>query len=177
MTTPPGQAPERVHAGQVGKAHGLDGSFYVVRAVPALLRKGAEVFVDGEAEPRTIERCAGTDDRPILRLSGGSSRNDADALRGRELSVRAEHAPPLEEDEYWAHQLVGCSVLGKPETGSPEKLGDVAELMALPSCEVLVVRGGPRGELLVPMVRDAILEIAPDDRLIVVDLAFLALDA
>ena len=67
-------------------------------------------------------------------------------------------------------------MIGKPEAGSPAPLGEVAELMALPSCEALVVRGGDRGEVLVPMVRDAILQIAPDERLIVVDLAFLALD-
>lgn len=176
MTTPAGQAPERVPVGRVGKAHGLDGSFYVAEAMPELLAKGAEVFVAGEIEPRTIERRAGTDARPILRLSGSANRNDADALRGLALSVAAGDAPALDDNEYWAHQLVGCQVLGRPEAGSPERLGEVAELMALPSCEALVVRGGPRGEVLVPMVRDAILQIAPDDRLIVVDLAFLALD-
>ncbi|MBO9534220.1 MAG: 16S rRNA processing protein RimM [Solirubrobacteraceae bacterium] len=173
MTTSPGQAPERVPAGTIGKAHGLDGSFYVVKAAAALLAKGAQVFVDGEAEPRTVERRSGTDDRPILRLSGAASRNDADALRGKPLTVALEHAPELDDDEYWAHDLVGCSV--QPKSGG-DALGLVVELMAYPSCEILKVDGGPRGELLVPLVRDAILEVDVPGRRITVDDEFLALD-
>ncbi len=36
-----------VRAGLVGRAHGLDGSFYVVRVVPELLGEGMVVLVDG----------------------------------------------------------------------------------------------------------------------------------
>lgn len=173
MTQPPGQAPERVPAGIVGKAHGLDGSVYIVQAAPALLFKGAQLFVDGEAQPRTVERRAGTDERPILRLSGAANRNDADALRGKALSVALEDAPELSDDEYWAHQLVGCEVIGQQ---AAERLGEVRELMAYPSCEILRVDGGARGELLVPLVRDAIVEVDVEARRILVDDEFLALD-
>lgn len=168
-----GAAPERVPAGDVGKAHGLDGSFYVTRPVPALLRRGARLFVDGEAEPREVERRAGTDERPILRLAGISGRDGAEALRGKSLSAPGEDAPPLDEDEYWAHDLVGCQVLAVSDSGS---LGEVAELQALPSCEVLRVSGGARGELLIPLVRDAIVEIDVAGRRITVDDEFLALE-
>ncbi len=144
-----------------------------MQAAPALLRKGAQVFVDGEPEPRTVDRRAGTDERPILRLSGAATRNDADALRGKTLSVPVEAAPPLGDDEYWAHQLVGCVVHGQR---AGEQLGEVRELMAYPSCEILRVDGGARGELLVPMVRDAIVEIDLAAQRITVDDEFLALD-
>ncbi|MFT4035371.1 MAG: ribosome maturation factor RimM [Patulibacter sp.] len=167
-----GQAPERVPAGTIGKAHGLDGSVYVVAPVPALLAKGAQVFVDGEAEPRVVQRRAGTDERPLVRLSGCATRSDAEALRGRALMVALEDAPQLGDDEYWAHDLVGCAV--RAQDG--EQLGEVRELRAYPSCEVLRVDGGPRGELLIPMVRDAIVAVALDVRQITVDAEFLALD-
>jgi 16S rRNA processing protein RimM len=173
VTQPPGQAPERVAAGIVGKAHGLDGSVYIVQAAPALLVKGAQIFVDGEEQPRTVERRAGTDARPIVRLAGAANRNDADALRGKALTVALDDAPELSDDEYWAHQLVGCTVLGQQ---AGETLGDVRELLAYPSCELLRVDGGARGELLVPLVRDAIVEIDVEARRIVVDDEFLALD-
>lgn len=169
MTAEP---PLRLTAGTVGKAHGLDGSFYVVGAVPALLEKGASIWLAGEDEPRTIERVAGTAAKPIVRLSGAGDRNDADALRGREVQVDSALAPPLEEDEYWQHQLIGCAV----RSGDGEALGTVGELMGLPSCEALVVDGGPRGELLIPLVRDAIVSIDPEAGLIVVDAGFLALE-
>jgi 16S rRNA processing protein RimM len=165
--------PERVSAGTAGKAHGLDGSFYVVGAVPSLLAKGLELFVGAESEPRTIERRSGTDEKPIIRLSGSDNRTAAESFRGLPLQASNAGAAELEGDEYWAHQLVGCSVTAQADQ---RVLGEVAELLGLPSCEVLVVKGGPVGELLVPMVKDAIVTIDPEGRSIVVDAEFLALD-
>ena len=166
--------PERVFAGRVGKGHGLDGSFYVVQAVPHLLVKGNTLFVEGDDVPREIERRAGTDAKPILRLAGASDRSAADLLRGKALEIAVEDAPPLDDDEYWAHELVGCAVTA----ADGRSLGEVAELLALPSCEVLVVRGVDEfGELLVPLVKDAIVEIDPKGRAITVDAEFLAIDA
>ena len=176
--------PARVFAGTVGKGHGLDGSFYVVSAVPDLLVKGLSLWVGAEDEPRMIERRAGTDAKPILRLSGATSRNDADSFRGLALEASNEDAPALGDDEFWAHQLVGCVVTAKV---GGRVLGEVVELMGLPSCEVLVVRdparivpgektaAGPE-DLLVPMVKAAIASVDPDARMIVVDAEFLALD-
>lgn len=165
--------PERVFAGRVGKGHGLDGSFYVVQAVPHLLVKGKQLFVEGAEAALEIERRAGTDAKPILRLAGAGDRNAADLMRGKALEIAVEDAPPLDDDEYWAHELVGCAVAA----ADGRALGEVAELMALPSCEVIVVRGVAEfGELLIPLVKDAIVEIDPEGRAITVDAEFLAID-
>jgi 16S rRNA processing protein RimM len=113
---------------------------------------------------RDIVRRAGTDERPILRLSGMSTREDAEALRGFEL--RAE--VPLAEDEYWAHELEGCAVVD-----GDVAVGFVRRMTALPSCEVLEVDRPDGSELLVPLVRDAIRSIDVTARRIDVDLGFL----
>ncbi len=65
----------------------------MVQANLAVLNKGASVFVGDEPEAREIVRRAGTDERPILRLAGAESRNDAEALRGQQLSVSFDDAP------------------------------------------------------------------------------------
>ena len=144
-------------AGRVGRPHGLDGSFHVARAVPDLLAAGALVSVAGNE--RRIERLAGRADQPIVRLEGSASREDAEALRGAVLEVPA---PPLEEDEYWARDLVGCEVVD-----GARPVGVVSRMIALPSCEALEV-----GELLIPMVRDAIRSIDVEARRIDVDMGF-----
>jgi 16S rRNA processing protein RimM len=145
-----------VAAGRVGRPHGLDGSFYVAGAMPELLREGMVVVVLG-AE-RRIERRAGTDERPIVRLAGLASRSDAEALRGEEL--RAEET--LEEGEFWAEDLAGCRVVD-----GAREVGVVARMIALPSCEALEV-----GDLLIPLVRDAIRSVDLDARVIDVDMGF-----
>ena len=142
-------------AGRVGHPHGLDGSFHVARASPDLAA-ASTVVVAGES--RVIARRAGTSDRPILRLEGDASRDDAEALRGAELLVPAV----LEPDEYWASDLVGCMVVD-----GAREVGVVERMVALPSCEALEV-----GSLLIPMVRDAIRSIDLDARRIDVDMEF-----
>jgi 16S rRNA processing protein RimM len=137
----------------------------VVLADPALLEGRESLVVAGDRI--AVVRRAGTDDRPILRLAGHSSREAAEALRGEPLLVPVEEAPALEEGEFWAHDLVGCAVVD----GS-RSVGVVSRMVALPSCEALEVVGGDR-ELLVPMVRDAIRSVDVAARRIDVDLAFL----
>jgi 16S rRNA processing protein RimM len=144
-----------VPAGRVGRPHGLDGSFYVSRPSPDLA--AAETVVVG-GRPRTVARRDGTPERPILRLEGCSSRDDAEALRGAALLVEAA----LEPDEYWARDLVGCTVVDGERV-----VGTVERMVALPSCEALEV-----GDRLIPMVRDAIRSIDVAARRIDVDMEF-----
>jgi 16S rRNA processing protein RimM len=105
-----------------------------------------------------VDRRAGTPDKPIIRLEGCSSREEAEALRGAELLVEAR----LEPDEFWARDLVGCAVVD-----GDREVGVVARLVALPSCEALEV-----GSILIPMVRDAIRSIDVEARRIDVDMEF-----
>jgi 16S rRNA processing protein RimM len=121
------------------------------------LAAGQTVFVDGS--PRVIERLAGRPDKPIVRLAGCSSREDAESLRGADLYVPP---PPLEEDEYWARDLEGCVVVD-----GAREVGVVSRMVALPSCEALEV-----GDLLIPMVRDAIRSIDIEAARIDVDMGF-----
>jgi 16S rRNA processing protein RimM len=155
-----------LQAGRVGRAHGLDGSFYVTDPNPPLLTEGGEVTVAGVV--RTIVRRAGVHQRPIVRLEGVGDRTAAEALRGEPLTVARAEAPALGEGEWWAHQLEGCAV-----RDGARPIGTVSALLALPSCEVLQVRREHGGELLVPMVRDAIRNVDVAARVIDVSLEFL----
>jgi 16S rRNA processing protein RimM len=168
-----GSAPggEWLTGGRVGRPHGLDGSFHVTRPRPALLELGRMLRVGGR--DREIVRRSGTDERPILRLAGVQGREGVEALRGEELLVPRSEAPDLGEDEWWAEELEGCRV-----TDGDREVGVVVELLGLPSCEALrVERPEPRGgELLVPLVRDAVRSVDVRERRIDVDLAFLGED-
>jgi 16S rRNA processing protein RimM len=157
-------ASDLLNAGRIGRPHGLDGSFHVTRPRPTLLPLGGVVRIGEDA--REIVRRAGTDDRPILRLEGIDDRAGAEALRGEDLLVARTSAPELDDGEYWAEDLQGCRIV----TEDGRELGVVEGLRALPSCEVLEV-----GELLVPMVGDAVRVVDLAARRIVVDAAFLGL--
>jgi 16S rRNA processing protein RimM len=155
-----------LEAGRVGRPHGLDGSFHVTRPDARLLEGRGELLLDGR--PVEVERRAGTSGRPILRLAGHATREAAEALRGAQLSVPADQAPALEEGEYWAHELEGCAVVD-----GDRAVGEVRRMLPLPSCEALEVARAEGGELLIPMVRDAVRSIDVRARRIDVDLSFL----
>jgi 16S rRNA processing protein RimM len=151
-----------LEAGRVGRPHGLDGSVHVTRPNPDVpLAAGMRVQV--RDAPREVVRRSGTDEAPIVRLEGCASREDAEALRGAPLLVAEADAPPLDEDEYWAHELAGCRVVD-----GDREVGEVARMIALPSCEALEV-----GDRLIPLVHDAIRSIDRERRVIDVDLGFL----
>jgi 16S rRNA processing protein RimM len=156
-----------LRAGRVGGPHGLDGSFHVVEAIPRLLAPGTVVLLGGVM--RRLERRAGHERRLIVRLEGVVGREQAQALRGQRLLVDREHAPALEEQEWWAQDLEGCAV-----HSGKRVLGTVKRLLALPSCEVLEVsRAGEGPPLLVPLVGDAVSRVDVRARLIEVDAGFL----
>jgi 16S rRNA processing protein RimM len=161
---------EWLGAGRVGRAHGLDGSFYVTLPRPALLRVGTPVRLDQPVELETkVVRRAGTDERPIVRLDGVDSREAWEPLRGADIAVPRVAAPALESGEYWAEDLEGCAV-----TAGSADVGVVRKLVALPSCEMLEVeRPGGGADLLVPLVRDAVRSVDVRARRIDIDLAFL----
>jgi 16S rRNA processing protein RimM len=153
LTKPAGQ----ITAGLVGRAHGLDGSFYVER-ISEPLPLGAEVTIAGRSA--RVERRAGTDQRPILRLSGADDRNAAEALRGEPILI---DGGDLAVGEYLTTDLVGCEVPG---------LGSVRRVIAAPSCDVLEVGDDA---LLVPFISDAIRRVDTAARVIEVDPGFLDL--
>jgi 16S rRNA processing protein RimM len=122
-----------VTAGRVGKSHGRDGSFYVEDPRHPLpegdtLLLGGRLFL--------IERRAGTDSRPLIRLAGLA---DPGTARG-ELLLADE---ALGDDEWLASELEGSEVAGH---------GRVTRVLDGPSCSVLELEDGT----LVPFVSDAI---------------------
>jgi 16S rRNA processing protein RimM len=168
---PQTQAPATLPVGRVGRAHGLDGSFYVTRPRAQMLVLGAEVTVAGRTA--AIVRRSGTEQRPIVRLEGIGDREEAESLRGAELTVAQSAAPALADGEWWAHELAGCDVCDGERT-----LGTVLRLIELPSCEALEVEPSAGGDpVLVPMVKDAVRSVTPGERRIEVNLDFLGLGA
>ena len=122
-----------VTAGRVGKPHGLDGSFYVEAARHAL-PEGATVTVGSRAY--SLDRRAGTDERPLIRLEGVSTpaRCAASCSSWRTSSPRASGSPPT--------LPAARSRVSEP----------VTQVIDAPSCSVLELEDGT----LIPFVSDAV---------------------
>jgi 16S rRNA processing protein RimM len=169
-SVPPSAAEPMLSAGWIGKPHGLDGTFHVTRPRGPLLTAGTTVTVDG-VERKIVHR-GGTDARPLLRLTGIDHISTVEGLRRKDLFVPRSMLPPLDEDEFWPDELVGMRV---QSTGGA-LVGEVANVLVLPSCDVLEVRRPDAPDLLVPMHREAVPELDAKAGRIAIDLAFMGED-
>jgi 16S rRNA processing protein RimM len=101
----------------------------------------------------------------LFKLNGCDDRNAAEALRGALVQIAREDAVPLQDDEYYEHQVVGMTVVEQHGT----VLGTVTEIIVTGANDVYVVVG-PDGELLLPAIESVILEIDLDTDQMVVQL-------
>jgi 16S rRNA processing protein RimM len=160
-----------ISVGRVGRPHGLDGSFLVTQPRERVLAEARTLIVDGREVD--IVRHDGTPARPILKLRDVASRERVEALRGTDLWVPRAVAPPLDEDEWLAEDLVGCRVVD-----GERAVGVVAKLLPYPSCELLEVQRPESSakSILVPLISDAVRSVDVGGKLIDVNLAFLGED-
>lgn len=100
----------------------------------------------------------------IMTLEGVSSRTAAEDLRGVEVSILEEQAFPLDEGEYFIHELYGLDVF--LEDG--EKFGSVREVLQTGANDVLVVSRPNQPDALLPMIRDVVVSLdVPNKRVVV----------
>jgi 16S rRNA processing protein RimM len=117
----------------------------------SLLRK---VYLGPKAVPFTLESFRLHKGAALLKLEGCHDRAAVEKLRGQWVQIPIEEAMPLEEDEYYEHQIVGLAVW----TMEGECLGTVDEIISTGSNDVYVVRGEGQ-EILIPAIEDVVLEI------------------
>lgn len=144
---------ERLAVARVSGVKGLRGAVRVELLTdwPEHVDVGASLFLEGEAEPRTVVRLESGGRHPAITLSDVTSREAAEALVGRYLEAPAA---PLPEGTYYWHQLEGLRIVDP--TGA--ELGILVEVFRAGEAEVYRIEG-PGGELLVPAVRDVVREI------------------
>lgn len=98
----------------------------------------------------------------ILKLAGIDAREDAEALRDASLFAMQEDLPPLEEDEYFLHDLIGLFV--RTEDGT--EIGVVEDVLERPAQPILVIRRDTGTQAMVPAVTEFVRQIDLDEETI-----------
>ncbi len=123
----------------------------VVTDFPERFETTSAVFVGPEHRRYELERFRLIDGAVVLKLRGVDSIDQAEHLRGQLVEVPEEEAVSLPPDHYFWHQILGLRVV----TPQGEFLGTVDEILRTGSNDVYVVHG-PRGELLIPAIRQVV---------------------
>jgi len=157
-----------INIGFIRKPHGLKGYVRVEGLSDApdrfadLVRIGVERR-DGGRESLEIEGCRQDGKSWLMKFFGVDSTETAERLRSAYIQVPGDAVAPLPEDAYYVFELEGCAVV----TEEGEEIGVVREVMSMPANDVFVV-DSPEGEVMIPVVRDIVVELSPEESRIVI---------
>lgn len=103
-----------------------------------------------------------------VRLAGVDDRDQAEALRGREVWLDRADLPPLREDEFYLADLLGLAVERTRADGTTQPLGTVVALTSNGAQDLLEVQWRGRETWLLPVLPQFLADV--DARRVLVDL-------
>lgn len=91
----------------------------------------------------------------ILKLCGVDDMDAAALLKGSVITVPKSLALPLDADEYYIGDILGCTVV----TTAGETLGELTDILETGANDVYTVKKPDGGEMLLPAVKHVIIRI------------------
>lgn len=158
------QDPTLLEIGTISRPHGIAGEVKVQTSPEYLgaLDGVKRVYLNDSPQPTRIQSYRPHQNALLLKLEGVNTRNDAEALRGIRVSIRARELPKLDEGEYYSHELIGLHIVD--EAG--QDIGELTEVLATGSNDVYVVKTNAGKELLLPAIQSVIRKIDLQARII-----------
>lgn len=156
--------PEFLIVGRILAPRGIEGELKVqiTTDFPDRFASGRLVYIDGQ--PLQIEGSRRQKQQLLLKLTGIDTRQDAEKLRGQDLTIPRTELRSLPEGEYYAFQLIGLAV----ETIAGNYVGSIIDLMTTASNDVYIVQS-ERGELLIPAIEDVVKSIDLENGKVVIE--------
>jgi len=154
-----------VAVGRVLGPFGLKGELKVQSLTDNDARFAPKSKLQADAQPVTVEKSRSAAGHLYLTLKGFHDRSSVDGFRGALLQVPESDLPALEEGEHYRFQLIGLTVVTRD--GAP--LGALEEIIETGANDVYRVRGAEGSDVLLPALRDVIIEIDLEARRMVVD--------
>lgn len=159
-----------LRVGVISNTHGIKGEVKVFPTTDDMNRfsKLKEVLVDTGKElvPLTVTGVKFFKNQAILKFKEIDNINDVEKYKSKDLLVTRENAVPLEKDEYFICDLIGCTVFSDEGT----KLGELTEVLQTAANDVYVVTTSDKKEILIPVTEECVINIDIDERKITVHL-------
>lgn len=155
---------EYLQVGVISNTHGIRGEVKVFPTTddPARFKKLKNVFLDTGKEylELEIEQVKFFKQFVILKFKGYDSINDVERYKQKSLMVDREHAVKLKKNEYFIADLIGLSVY----TEDDRPLGTLTDVLQTGANDVYVVEMEEQKEVLIPAIRECILEVDMETR-------------
>lgn len=158
-----------LQVGVISSTHGIRGEVKVFPTTddPARFKKLKIVLLDTGKELTELEVQSVKFFKQfvILKFRGIDNINDIEIYKGKSLLVPREDAVELEENEYYIADLIGMEVF--TEDG---RFGVVKDVMETGANEVYIVESDDHGEVLIPAIRQCVLDVNVEEKKMLVRL-------
>ena len=148
-----------LRVGVITSTHGVRGEVKVFPTTDDMNRfkKLKTVVLDAGKEQKTleIEQVKFFKNMVILKFKGFDNINDVEMWRQKDLLITREQAVKLSPDENFIVDLIGLAVM----TDEGEKLGEMVDVLQTGANDVYVVKTGSGKEVLLPAIKDCILNV------------------
>ena len=94
----------------------------------------------------------------LVKFKGYDNINDVQSFRDHELMVTEGEQQPLEEGQYYYHQIIGLTV----KTLEGRELGVIKEILSPGANDVWVVKRAGQSDLLLPVIDDVVKNVDLD---------------
>ena len=153
---------ELLLVGRVARAHGNKGQVIVnpeTDFADDRFQVDRVLIVGEPGRPHRVTSARFHAGRPVIGLEGIDSIDAAERLAGAELKMRRSELGALPDGTYYRHELVGCEV-----HDTDGRLIGVVAAVEGPMERSRLVIDAPHGEVLIPLVPEICVEVAPADR-------------
>lgn len=148
-----------LQVGVITQTHGIRGEVKVFPTTddPARFERLRKVTLDTgrESLELEIEKVRFSKQFVIVKFKGLDDINQVERYKRCPLLVRREDAVPLEEDEYYIADMIGIRV----ETEDGEAFGTLKDVIETGANDVYIVETSSHGEVLIPAIKECILEV------------------
>ena len=100
----------------------------------------------------------------FVKFEGLDDINDVEKYKRCPLKVTRENAVPLEEDEYYVADLLGLTLVDE----SGVTIGELVDVIETGANDVYEVKTSDGGHVLLPAIKDCILDVDMDEKIILV---------
>lgn len=155
---------QTLRVGVITSTHGVHGEVKVFPTTDDVKRfkKLKEVLLDTgkELKPMEVESVKFFKNMVILKFKGFDNINDIEIYKGKDLLVTRDKAVKLGPDENFIVDLIGLSVI----TDEGEELGMLKDVLQTGANDVYVVERKNGKEVLLPAIKQCILDVNLDEQ-------------
>ncbi|GGE65764.1 ribosome maturation factor RimM [Priestia taiwanensis] len=159
------------NVGKIVNTHGIKGEIRVISTTDFAeeryeIGNKLHIFMPNDKAPIPVVVAAHRVHKnfDLLSFEGYFNVNDVEKFKGGMIKVTGDQLGELEENEYYYHEIIGCTVYA--EDG--DEIGTIKEIINTGANDVWVIARKGQKDALIPYIKDIVLDIDVEEKKVII---------